>query len=155
MEKAYFPMFVDISEMKIVAVGGGKIASRRVAVLTQFAGNITVIAPETTESLKELESAGKIHCVRRGYKEADIREADMVLAATNDKQLNHRILTDCRGVEQRRGRKILINVADDRSLCDFYFPSVITRDEIVIGINSSGNNPGKVKQLREKLEGEL
>lgn len=155
MEKAYFPMFVDISEMKIVAVGGGKIASRRVAVLTQFARNITVIAPETTGSLKELEAAGKIHCVRRGYKEEDIREADMVLAATNNKRLNHRISIDCREVEQRSGRRIMINVADDRSLCDFYFPSVITRDEFVIGINSGGNNPGKVKHLREKLEEEL
>jgi siroheme synthase-like protein len=93
--------------------------------------------------------------VIREYEKGDIAGADMVLAATDDRQLNHSIADECRVLEREKGRRILFNTADDKDLCDFYFPSVITRDDIVIGINSGGRSPGKVKQVREKLEEKL
>lgn len=152
MEKAYFPMFVDLSEKKIVIVGGGKIAARRAETLTLFASDITVIAPEFSETMEKLAAKEKLHCERRTYRPGDIKEADMVLAATNNIELNHSIAGECRELERSGGRRILLSVADDRSLCDFYFPSVIQKDEIVIGINSGGSDPGKVKQFRKELE---
>ena len=155
MDKAYFPLFVDISGMKVMVIGGGKIAARRVDTLIHFASNITVIAPEITGSLAALNETGRIRCVGRQYKKGDVAEADMVLAATDNRQLNDSIAAECKTLEQESGRKILFNAADDKNLCDFYFPSVVIKDDIVIGINSGGHNPGKVKQVREKLEKEL
>lgn len=155
MEKSYFPMFVDISEMKIIVVGGGIIASRRIVTLVQFASDITVIAPERTDQIKELEKSGKVRCISRVYHEGDLADADMVLAATDNKDVNRKVAEDCRKNEARTGRKIILNAADDRSRCDFYFPSVIVRDEIVIGINSGGQDPGKVKRVRRRLQDEL
>lgn len=152
MEKAYFPMFVDLSEKKIIIVGGGKIAARRAATLTRFASDITVIAPEFSEAMERLAAEEKIRCERRKYRAGDIKEADMVLAATDNRELNHRIAGECRDLERSGGRRILLSVADDRNLCDFYFPSVIQKEEIVIGINSGGSDPGKVKQFRKELE---
>lgn len=152
MEKAYFPMFVDISEMKIIVAGGGHIAERRIRTLLKFASDVTVIAPEVTESLKQLEMEGRIICLHREYQTGDIKDADLVLAATNDRSLNQKIAQECREAEQKSGRRILLSTASDRSLCDFYFPSVIMQDEIVIGINSGGKDPGKVKSVRERLE---
>ncbi len=152
ISKSYFPMFVDISGMKIVVIGGGKIAARRIRTLLEFASDITVIAPLVTESVGQLEAEEKIHCIHREYQIGDIQGADMVLAATDDKLLNERIVQDCREAEQKSGRKILVSVASDRSLCDFYFPSVIRQDDIVIGINSGGKDPGKVKAIRKRLE---
>ena len=152
MEKAYFPLFVDLSEKKIIIVGGGKIAARRAAVLTRFASDITVIAPEFSEAMENLAAEQKVRCKRRMYKAGDISSADLVLAATNDRALNRRIAGECRELERSCSRRILLSVADDRSLCDFYFPSVIQKDEIVIGINSGGSDPGKVKKFREELE---
>lgn len=153
MEKAYFPMFVDISEMKIIVVGGGMIATRRIKTLLQFASDITVIAPDVTDSLKLLETEGKICLLHREYQEGDILDADMVLAATDDKELNQKIAQECRKKEPESGKRILLSVASDRELCDFYFPSVIKQDDIVVGINSGGKDPGKVKRVREKIEG--
>ena len=152
MEKAYFPMFVDISEMKIIVVGGGTIATRRIKTLLQFASGITVISPDVTDSLKLLESEGQIHHIRREYQAGDIHDADMVLAATDDKALNQSIAQECRTWEQESGRRILLSVASDRALCDFYFPSVVRQDDLVVGINSGGKDPGKVKRVREKIE---
>ena len=48
-----------------------------------------------------------------------------------------------------------MNVADDKSLCDFYFPSVVMTEEAVIGINSGGEDPSRVKELRKKIQGFL
>ena len=53
-KKPYFPMFVDVSKKKILVIGGGKIAERRVETLLKFADNITVISPEMTERLLEI-----------------------------------------------------------------------------------------------------
>lgn len=152
MAKAYFPMFVDISQMKIIVVGGGTIATRRIKTLLQFASDITVISPEITDQLKKLEAAGKIRHICRTYQEADIAESDMVLSAADSSKVNNQVAEDCKKREYATGRKILISIADDRSKCDFYFPSVIVRDEVVIGINSGGQDPGKVRQVRRKLE---
>ena len=63
MEKAYFPLFVDLSEKNIVVVGGGTVAARRVEPRLTFAGHITVSAPKLQAALVKLETEGKITCL--------------------------------------------------------------------------------------------
>ena len=63
-----------------------------------------------------------------------------MLAATDDRAVNRRIREDC----QSAG--IMVNVADDRSLCDFYFPSVVMTDDAVIGISGDGSDHAGVKR---------
>lgn len=145
-------MFVDISKYKIVVVGGGVIATRRVNTLVQFADNITVIAPDISHGLRELETTGRIRCVNRGYEDSDLTDADMVLVATNDRKLNYRIVKKCEVSEVEGEKKVVLSVADDRTSCDFYFPAVIQKDDITIGINSGGTDPGRVKDIRKSLE---
>ena len=43
-------------------------------------------------------------------------------------------------------------MADDRALCDFYFPSVVMTDDAAIGISSGGDAPGRTKEIRGKIE---
>ncbi len=145
MEKPYFPMFVDISGKKVLVVGGGRIALRRVKTLLMFGPEILVTAPRLEEELIELERRGRIRICQREYCPEDICGADIVLAATDDRELNRNIWKICREQE------IPVNTADDKSLCDFYFPSVIMTEDVVIGINSGGTDPGKVKETRRRL----
>ena len=56
-EKPFFPMFIDLSKKKVVVIGGGRIAGRRIRTLLSFAGQICVIAPEVTEEIE-----GYINC---------------------------------------------------------------------------------------------
>ena len=161
MERPYFPMFVDISGKKILVLGGGQIALRRIRTLLKFRADIRVIAPELCSGLKQLEEEGKIRVEHREYMEGDIPEedsqtdpfrkgngqrTDIVFAATDCREVNYRIWKECR----KAG--ILVNVADDRKLCDFYFPSVVMTEKVVIGINSGGSDPGTVKRTREQIE---
>lgn len=171
MGEYYFPMFVDISEKRVLVIGGGKIAARRVRTLLKFTEHIVVAAPEIGEEMRALfeerglaaeqpqmrseaaaeESPGLIwECRRISGRELEAGELpgnpDIVLTATNDRELNRAVVAEC------RKRKILVNTADDKTLCDFYFPAVTEKDGVVIGLNSGGKSPAAVRKIREYLE---
>ena len=147
----YFPMFIDISNWRILMVGGGKIAARRVKTLSRFASAITVIAPETQESLEQLEREGKICLLKRAFQDTDIldHEWNVVFAATDQPKINERVAKMC------HDKKIPFNRSDCKEKCDFFFPSIIESDGVVIGINSGGDDPGKVKRMRKRIEAGL
>lgn len=145
--RKYFPLFVDISDKKIVVVGGGNIAARRVRTLLYFTEDITVVSPEICEELRGLADGEKgIHIVERSWQKEDLEGAQIVLAATDRKEINAQIVRLC------REQQILVNTADDKSMCDFYFPSIVQKEDIVVGISSGGNSPAKVKETRLVIE---
>lgn len=146
MDRPYFPMFIDIADKKILVAGGGTIALRRIRTLLKFGADIHVIAPDLCEELTQLEEEGKIKTEHREYRTGDIRGEQIVLAATDDHEVNRKIWEECRAAG------IIVNVADDKKLCDFYFPSVVMTDEAVIGINSGGADPSITKKIRRKIE---
>lgn len=152
MEKKFFPIFIDFSNKKVVVIGGGVIASRRVKTLAEFTEHITVVAPEITPALSELHQYGEIKWLKEHYKIEQLQEADMVIAATNQPELNHQIKKDCQQLELQNKKNILVSVIDDKEQCDFYFPSIVEKEGIVIGINSGGKSPKQTKAIREKIE---
>ena len=107
-----------------------------------------MIAPELCGELAQMEEEGKITAEHRAYRAQGISAgAQIVLAATDDREVNRRIWEEC----QAAG--IIVNVADDKSLCDFYFPSVVMTDDAVIGINCGGMGfTAKVNETRIKIE---
>lgn len=145
-DKRFFPMFVDLSDKKIVVVGGGNIATRRIKTLLQFTRNITAVAPKTTMELHELGKAGFVNLINRPVKRSDFTMAFMVIAATNDWKLNDEIYRVC------KEEGIYVNVADDKSKCDFYFPGIYMQDEVVVGITASGLNHKKARKVRVAIQ---
>ena len=144
--KRYFPLYVDLSDKNIVVVGGGTIATRRVKALLLFTRNITVIAPKMTADLWELGKLGKIQIQPRPVKKSDFSMAYMVLAVTNNTELNEEIYRIC------KEEGIYVNVADDKSKCDFYFPGIYMKDEVVIGITASGLDHSRAKKVRLAIQ---
>ena len=144
--KQYFPLFVDISDKKIVVVGAGKIAARRVKTLVDFGASIVVVAPQIFPELEQLEQEHKITIIRREYQREDIYDAWMVLAVTDNEKLNEEIysVAKCLGA--------LVNVASNQNKCDFHFPGIVKNDSYVVGINGGGRNHHGVAELRGKVE---
>lgn len=130
----YFPLFISLNNKKIVVAGGGNIAARRVRTLSGFSDSITVIAPDICEELKQQDMEGTITVINRPFEKEDIRDAFLVIAATDTPEVNDRIATLC------RQSGIWVNHAGDKRQCDFYFPGVVTDKEIVIGVTASGSN---------------
>lgn len=146
MEHPYFPMFIDIAGKKAAVIGGGKIALRRVNTLLRFGARVQVISPSLCDGLDSLRKEGRILAVIREYEKKDLEGADLVIAAANDHAVNRKVWEDC------REKKIPVNTADDHTLCDFYFPSVVMTEDVVVAVSSGGKDPGLVKAVREKIE---
>jgi len=130
----YFPMFVDLSEKTILFVGAGAVNSGRMKTMVDFAGKVIVIAPEADTLAAALAEAGLVDWRRRRFDEQDLEEADIVVTATGHAGTDVRIAGMC----HRRG--IPVNVASDKTLCDFYFPGVARKDPLVVGVTASGEN---------------
>ncbi len=143
----YFPLFVDISTKNILVVGGGAVATRRIKTLLLFTERLTVIAPKVCAPLAALmvREKGIVLHTRRVLPE-DIYGRDLVLVATDDETLNEDIAALC------RRNAIPVNVCTNRALCDFQFPSIVTKEDVCIALNASGEDHGGVKALREQVQ---
>lgn len=139
-------MFVDLSDKKVVVVGGGNIATRRVKTLLQFTRIVTAIAPKCTAELQELGKTGYVNLITRAVKRTDFQMAYMVIAATNDWKLNDEIYRVC------KEEGIYVNIADDKNKCDFYFPGIYMKDELVVGVTASGLDHKRAKKVRVAIQ---
>lgn len=146
MQRPYFPLFVDISQKKIIVIGGGRVARRRVKTLLEFAECVCVISPALTEELRRLAETGRIDWIRECYTAERIAEADIVLAATDDASCNEQIVRDC------KARGIPVNTAHKKELCDFYFPAVVVKENVVAGITAGGCGHMQAREARRRVE---
>ncbi len=145
-KKLYFPMFVDLTDKKVVVVGAGTIAKRRIRTMADFTNHLVVIAPEVNPELKELEEAGKLTILKKTYQQEDICDASMVIAATSDNKVNQEIYAACKCLG------IPVNVYKDKTKCDFFFPGVATYEHTVVGVSSSGREQRKSRGIAEKIQ---
>ena len=145
-EKPYFPLFVDLSDTSVLIIGAGKIAKRRILALLPFAGNVTVLAPEFDPELEELARQGELTLRRGRYTPGDELDARLVLAATDDRELNAAAARWC------RERGIPVNDCSDKSLCGFYFPGVARRGDVVVGVTAGGKDHALARAVREKIQ---
>lgn len=107
---------------------------------------IRIIAPEISEELQQLaEQNGNLILDYRKYKLSELQKPDFVLAATNDEKVNQTIFREC------RHKGILVNVASNRELCDFYFPGVVQQGDITVGITANGKNHKKAAEVTEQI----
>lgn len=150
MNHRKFPLFIDLHGRHVLLCGGGTIAARRAATLSQFGAEITVIAPEI---LPEIRALPGVRCIEAPCNPDDLPEADFVLAATSDASVNEAVVQVCR----RRG--IPVNNASDQSQCDFHFPAVAIRGDLVVGVNAGGTDHRLVRRvaaaIRTLLEKDL
>ena len=148
---AYFPMFVDLSEKPCLIVGGGKVACRKVKVMLDFGAKVRVVAKEISQELRYLErtladSEGPkpMEIKRKSFEEKDCDGMGLVIAATDDKALNHEIAQYCK----RQG--IMVNAVDQKEDCSFIFPSYVKEGNLIAAFSSGGNSPVLTQYLKEK-----
>ena len=136
-----FPLFIDLYSKKVVVVGGGKIAIRRINTLIKFGACVTVVAPEFNQE----KVNGNVEYINRKFNINDLDGAFMVIGATNDRDINHLIYELC------KDKNVLYSIADCKEECNFFFPAVCTNDELSIGIVSDGNNHKLVSKTAENI----
>ncbi|WP_167957182.1 precorrin-2 dehydrogenase/sirohydrochlorin ferrochelatase family protein [Anaerosporobacter faecicola] len=141
-----FPLFIPLTDCKVVVVGGGRIASRRINTLNQFRANIIVVSPHITEEIMEFVKLGKVEWLEREYRLGDVDGAKIVVTATNNREVNRQVGQDC--------SKLLIpvSVADSKEESTYYFPGVACEDSIVVGVTTSGTNHHLARRITDKIK---
>lgn len=142
----YYPIYLDVKGKRCVVVGGGEVAYRKALGLKEVGAEVVVIAPEFYKStLGGLAEEGVI-LLRQKYSGECLAGAFLVIAATDDKEVNQKVWEDaCR-------HGLLVNVVDQPGLCNFIVPSVVNRGELQISISTGGASPALAKRIRQELE---
>lgn len=94
-------------------------------------------------------AGGSIVWHDRAFRAADVAEADLVVAATNFREVNQEVWRAARAARR------LTNIADTPALCDFYLGSIVTRGPLKLAISTNGQSPTFAKRFRQWLEAEL
>ena len=161
--KLFFPLFVDLSSRKILVVGGGTIAARRIESLLDFTEDICLLSPEAHPDLQRLAAQGRIRWIRQAYQAPGtngtqeqvygqedsqnlVQKADLVLVCTDCPKTNEAIYRSCKQAG------IPVNVCSDRDKCDFYFPGIARKNHLLVGITASGQSHQEARRLRERIQ---
>jgi len=142
----HFPVFLDLKNRHCLVIGGGSVATRKINNLLKADANVVVISPQISEELKQFGDDDKITLIEREFELSDIALAFLVVAATDDSEVNAQI------AKQANNANTMVNVADNAKLCSFIFPSVLDRSPVTIAVSTGGASPVLARQLRMKLE---
>lgn len=140
---AYFPFFMDISGGNGLIVGGGRVALRKIEKLLPYEPRLTVCA---NTFLPEIEAIPGLTLVRGPFTPALIEGKLLVIAATDDNELNSKIATLC------REKRIPVNVVDDREKCTFLFPALVKRGALSVGISTGGASPSGAAYWKREID---
>ena len=140
------PIFLNLVDRHCLVVGGGVIAERKIRLLHSAGATISVLSPKLSEALQSEVDAGAVSHIRNHYQHPFDERYWLVIAATDDNELNRQIGTDA----ERDG--MLCNVVDDNSASTFILPAIVDRSPVVIAIGTEGNAPVLAQQLKGQLE---
>jgi uroporphyrin-III C-methyltransferase/precorrin-2 dehydrogenase/sirohydrochlorin ferrochelatase len=139
----YLPVSLDLRGRRVVVIGAGEVASRKIELLRRAGAQLVVIA---REALPELAALLGERLQRRDYAPGDLATAAFVVAATDDAGLNARV------AEEARTLGIWVNVVDDRELSSAIMPAIVDRGALTVAISSSGASPVLATRLRNQIE---
>ena len=142
----YFPVFFDLTGQRVLIVGGGEVALRKVTLLERTGALITLVAPDIAPELLERGAAGTLTLVRREFAPDDLEGVRLVIVATSRRAVNRWI------ANLSESRNIPVNVVDDREASRFIVPAIIDRDPVLVAISTGGTSPVLARRLRERLE---
>ena len=140
----FYPINLKIDDMKIVIIGGGKVAYRKCMNFLAFNKKVKVISQDFIEEFEEIKD--QIEMIKDSYDEKYIKDDFVVVAATNNKEVNHKIGIYCRQYNK------LVNVVDDKDLSNFTVPSFVKRGDLLLSVSTGGKSPSLSSKIRKDLE---
>ena len=142
----YVPLYCDLRDKKVVIVGGGRVAERKVRSLSSSGALITLISPKITQGLSTVVQQGRLEYIKRSFQEGDLEGAWLVIAATDDEQVQERVF------QEAQRQRCFCNVVDQPEKCSFIVPSLVKRGALSIAISTGGQSPALARSLRIRLQ---
>jgi len=141
-----FPLFADLRGRRVLVVGAGPVAARKVGALLQASADVAVGAPALCPELAGLAAQGRLRHLAGGFRPEWLDGAWLAVAATDDAALNDAV------AQAAQSKRIFCNVVDDARRSSFQVPAIVDRSPLIVAISSSGSAPMLARRLRERLE---
>jgi precorrin-2 dehydrogenase/sirohydrochlorin ferrochelatase len=141
-----YPAMLRIAGRRCVVIGGGRIATRKVAPLLEAGASVLLIAPNCGPQLEAVGKQGRVRWEPRAYRAGDLEGAALVFAATDSPAVNAAVAAEA------KARDIPVNVADDPTASTFHVPAVVEREGLVLTVSTGGRSPAFARRLRLEIE---
>ena len=138
------PILLEAAALRVLVVGGGAVATRKARAFCEAGAHVRVIAPAIADGLRALEATGRVSLVERPYCADDIADAQLVVAATDDRAVNARVASDARAANR------LVNVTDLPAEGSFATMATHRSGALVIGV-SAGGVPDAAARIRDVI----
>jgi precorrin-2 dehydrogenase / sirohydrochlorin ferrochelatase len=145
LDTPFYIACLRLSGRRCVVVGGGEVGLEKVEGLLACDGRVVLVAPDAVPELQELAAEGSIAWERREYSAEDLEGTFVVIAATNDTDVNIRVYEDA------ERRAMLVNVVDVPPLCNFILPAIVRTGPLAIAISTAGASPALAKRIKAEL----
>lgn len=140
-----YSAMLNLQDKHCVVVGGGNVATRKIASLLQANAKVTVVSPMCSAQIKEWSDANLLCIQEKMFERNDVKDAFLVIAATNSHDSNIEVYN---AVSSQQ----LINIVDRPDLCNFTVPTVLKRGKLSIAISTSGSSPSLAQKIKSDLE---
>ena len=141
-----FPLFADLRGRRVLVVGGGVVAQRKVDALLAAGAHVVVGAPDLEPVLAGWKTTARIEHLEGMFAPHWLDGAWLAIAATDDAATTRAV------VEAADARRVFANAVDDAELSRFHVPARIERGPLQIAISSGGGAPMLARLIREQLE---
>jgi len=142
---ADYPINLRIAGKKCIVIGGGTVACRKVKSLIAAGAEVTVLSPELTAELNEMQQKCQCNYIARPYQKGDLSGFFLVICATDDADVNEAV------AEEAEDAGILANVVDVPELGNFSVPAQVKRGALLLTVSTGGKSPVMAKRLRQEL----
>ncbi|MER6950069.1 uroporphyrinogen-III C-methyltransferase [Nonomuraea sp. NPDC000554] len=133
-----------LSGRRVLVVGGGRVAQRRVPALLEAGALVTLVSPSVTPALDDLIATGRIEWRARPYEVGDCDGAWLIQACTDDRSVNSAVAAEA------EAKRIWCVRADDRDSSAAWTPASGRVDEINVGI-TAGGDPRRAAGIRDAV----
>jgi len=137
----FLPISLNVTNKKILLVGGGKVATHKGGIMARFVSNVTVISPDFTDEIRQLPFT----FIEKEYEKRDLEGFFLVYVCTGDHDLNSRIKADAEELD------ILTSVCDAPMLCDFVSPAIHKEGHVTISVASNAQNVYQSVAIRNQI----
>ncbi|MCL2450128.1 MAG: bifunctional precorrin-2 dehydrogenase/sirohydrochlorin ferrochelatase [Polyangiaceae bacterium] len=141
-----YPIFLKLEGRRVLVVGAGSVAERKIAALVSAKARVDVVAPKATEAVRRLASEGAVDWRARSFDEGDVEGAWLVVAATGDGGVQRRV------AEAASARQTFVIAVDDVAHATAYSGAIVARPPFTVAISSSGETPALTRLVREIIE---
>lgn len=142
MKKNFLPISIDISDRKILIIGGGQSALKKISILRRFGANLDVVAENIID---EVYVTG-VTCFLKKYEKSDLNGYLMLYSCTNNEELDRQIVQD------GREAGVLVNIHDNPALCQFVSPAIYQDGNITVAVGSNAQDVFESIRLRNLIK---